>query len=253
MKFFWVVSGKKLKQYVIVFAAALFAVGITYAEKESITVFTQTSETAAIYKVETKEKKLALTFDISWGEERAIPILDVLKEKGVRKATFFLSAPWSQNHPEIVQQILDAGFEIGSQGYKHIHYSRLENDEIRAQIQKAHQILKEVTGTSPKLLRPPNGDIDKRVLEIAHDLGYTIVLWDTDSKDWLNPGVDQIVNNVVQNAHPGDIILLHASDSAKQTHLALPKIIDRLREQGYEFVTVSELISGANAKSTEID
>ncbi|MCG6197979.1 polysaccharide deacetylase family sporulation protein PdaB, partial [Anoxybacillus sp. LAT_38] len=74
------------------------------------------------------------------------------------------------------------------------------------------------------------------------EMGYTVIQWDTDSKDWINPGVDTIVNNVLSKAHPGDIVLLHASDSCKQTHLALPQIIDKLRADGYEFVTVSELI-----------
>lgn len=253
MKFFWILNGRKFKQYFVMFVAAIFAVGIAYAEKQDIAVFTLGNGPTAIYKVETKQKKLALTFDISWGEERAIPILDVLKQKGVKQATFFISAEWGKDHPDIVKRIMDQGYEIGSHGYKHINYSRLTDEEIRAEIQKADNVLQQMTGKKPALIRTPNGDIDKRVLNIADEMKYTIIQWDTDSKDWLNPGVNEIVQNVVKKAHPGDIILMHASDSCKQTHLALPTIIDNLRQNGYSFASVSGLIADTNVKSTELN
>ncbi|UFJ40698.1 polysaccharide deacetylase family sporulation protein PdaB [Brevibacillus humidisoli] len=255
MKHIYVISTKKLKQMFIIFTALLFAMGMAYVERDAIAVFTQgkAKEPQAIYKVDTKEKKVALTFDISWGEVRPGPILDILKKKNVNNATFFLSSPWSQRHPEVVKRIVKDGFEIGSHGHKYDYYSKYSDEEIRTQIGKAHTILTELTGKKPNLIRLPNGDYDKRVLEIANDMGYTVIQWDTDSKDWLNPGVDQIVKNVVSNAHPGDIILMHASDSCKQTHLALPTIIDQLRSQGYEFVTVSQLIAGSQVKLQEVN
>lgn len=256
MRFMYVVSAKKLKQMFIVIAAILFAAGIAYAERDTIAVVTEGAKSKApqaIYKVDTKEKKIALTFDISWGEVRAQPILDVLKEKNLTKATFFLSSPWSQRHTEIVKRIKDTGFEIGSHGHKHDNYSKYSEEEMRTQISKSHTILTELTGKKPNLIRLPNGDFDKRVLRVAAEMGYTVIQWDTDSKDWENPGVDQIVKNVVSKAHPGDIILMHASDSCKQTHLALPIIIDKLRAEGYQFVTVSELIAGSDVNSQEIN
>ncbi|UYZ13446.1 polysaccharide deacetylase family sporulation protein PdaB [Brevibacillus sp. WF146] len=253
MKFMFVLSAQRLKQVLIILTALLMAAGIAYAERDAITVISDSSKAPqAIYKVDTNEKKIALTFDISWGETRAVPILDILKEKKVNKATFFLSSPWSQRHPEIVKRIVDDGFEIGSHGHKHDYYSKYTDEEIRAQIGRAHTILTELTGKKPKLIRMPNGDFDKRVLRIADEMGYTVIQWDTDSKDWINPGVDTIVNNVLSKAHPGDIVLLHASDSCKQTHLALPQIIDKLRADGYEFVTVSELIAGSQVQSQEV-
>jgi len=137
------------------------------------------------------------------------------------------------------------GWEIGSHGHKHVNYSSLNDEEIRTQISTAHTMLTESTGTKPNLIRLPNGDFDKRVLRIANELNYSVVQWDTDSLDWKNPGVESIVNRVVDKAHPGDIVLLHASDSCKQTHEALPIIIDKLREKGYEFVSVSQLMKQA--------
>lgn len=241
MNFFYVINGKKLKRLLIVLATVLFTAGILYTEKDNVSVFSSSSP-SAIYNVVTNQKAIALTFDISWGDKRPGPILKVLQDKGIKKATFFLSSPWSKTHPEIVKQIVDAGYEIGSHGNKHVNYSTLEDEDIRKQIRTAHQTLLEITGKAPNLIRLPNGDFDKRVLKIADELNYTVIQWDTDSLDWMNKGVDNIVNRVVTKAHPGDIVLLHASDTCTQTHEALPAIIDQLRSKGYEFATVSELI-----------
>ncbi|MGO4181771.1 polysaccharide deacetylase family sporulation protein PdaB [Paenibacillus sp. TAF43_2] len=247
MNVFYVLNGRKLKRYFLVAIAVVFSIGIIYAERDNITVFAP-QQPAAIYSVPTDKKVVALTFDISWGDKRTEPILNVLKEKNIKQATFFLSSPWSQSHPEIVRKIQEAGYEIGSHGHKHDNYSKLSDEEIRKQITTAHTILSDVTGKQPKLIRLPNGDFDKRVLRIAEELQYKVIQWDTDSLDWMNIGTDKIINRVVTRAHPGDIILFHASDSVKQTHEALPIVIDQLREKGYEFVTVTDLIT-----QTEVD
>lgn len=234
--------------------AIFFALGIFYAEQENIQVFMPlNSGPAAIYSVDTDKKQLALTFDISWGEERTGPILDVLEQKGVKKATFFLSSPWAETHPDVVKRIADLGYEIGSHGHRHVNYSTLNEEQIRTQIRKAHQILTKLTKQEPNLIRYPNGDFDKRVLKISDQLGYTSIQWDTDSLDWMNPGKEKIINRVVSRAHAGDIILMHASDSSKQLHEALPVIIDKLQKKGYQFVTVSELIAGSQVELNPVD
>jgi polysaccharide deacetylase family sporulation protein PdaB len=202
--------------------------------------------------VKTSQKVIALTFDISWGEERTGPILDVLEQKKLKKATFFLSSPWAEAHPDLVKRIVDSGYEVGSHGHRHDNYSTYSEEQIRTQILKADQILTKLTGKKPNLIRFPNGDFDKRVLRIANQLGYKAIQWDTDSLDWMNPGKQKIIDRVVNKAHPGDIILMHASDSCQQTHEALPVIIDTLRDKGYTFVTVSELISGTQTNTKPI-
>ncbi|KAA8995924.1 polysaccharide deacetylase family sporulation protein PdaB [Paenibacillus spiritus] len=252
MNSFYVFSGRKIKRFFYAFAAALLAAGIVYVERGNITVFSDSTTPSAIYSVPTEKKLIALTFDISWGEKRPGPILQVLEDKKVDKATFFLSSPWSKTHPDIVASIKNAGYEIGSHGHKHVNYSTLSNEDIRTQILTAQTVLTDMTGKTPNLIRMPNGDFDKRVLQVATDLGYKVIQWDTDSLDWKNIGVQNIVNRVTTKAHPGDIVLLHASDSCKQTHEALPLIIDELRRQGYEFVTVSELINQGTAEGKEV-
>ncbi|TCW36719.1 polysaccharide deacetylase family sporulation protein PdaB [Laceyella sacchari] len=254
MNMFLVLSAKRLKSTFFIILALFFAMGIFYAENKNIQVFFPIDPgPSAIYSVETNKKQVALTFDISWGEERTGPILDVLEQKGLKKATFFLSSPWAESHPDLVKRIVDMGFEIGSHGHRHDNYSQYSEEQIRTQISKADRILTEVTGKKPKLIRYPNGDFDKRVLRIADQMGYKSIQWDTDSLDWMNPGKEKIINRVLKRVHPGDIILMHASDSCRQTHEALPVIIDSLRKQGYEFVTVSELIAGSEVKMKAVD
>ncbi|OEF96455.1 polysaccharide deacetylase family sporulation protein PdaB [Vulcanibacillus modesticaldus] len=254
MKYIWVLSAKKIKQTIIVLTALIFTIGIVYTEKENIPVFISSDGAKAIYSVNTDKKQIALTFDISWGNKRPDLILDILEENGMQgKVTFFLSSPWSKDHPEIVKRIVDGGYEIGSHGHKYVDYSKLTDQEIENQILKAHKILTELIGKEPNLIRTPNGDFDNRVLNIANRLGYTVIQWDTDSRDWVNPGVNEIINRVLKGVHPGDIILMHASDSSKQTQEALPIIIKKLKQEGYEFLTVSQLISNAKIESSEVE
>ncbi|MBU9710766.1 polysaccharide deacetylase family sporulation protein PdaB [Evansella tamaricis] len=252
MNFIWVWNAKSLKRYMVVAVAALFTAGILWTGQSQVPVFTTDDQPVAIYKVNAEDKRIALTFNISWGEERAIPILDTLKEHEIDNATFFISAAWAERHPEVVERMVEDGHEIGNHGFRHEHYTNWDDEKIKSDIQTSHRIIQEVTKEGPTYLRPPNGSFDERVLKIAENLNYDVIHWSIDSKDWENPGVDAIVENVTSQVTNGDIVLLHASDSAKQTKEALPQIIAELNEQGFKFTNVSDLISGAEVSTEEI-
>jgi polysaccharide deacetylase family sporulation protein PdaB len=252
MKIFWVINGQRFKQYLIIVVAAFFAAVIVFVEGNQLAVFLGGKGPQAVYKSDTDEKRVALTFDISWGDERAESILDVLKQNDLSSTTFFISGEWAERHPEVVERIVKDGHEIGSLGYRYRSYTKLEEKEIRQDITLSQQTIKEVSGETTSLIRPPSGHIDKRVLEIAEKMNQTVVLWSINPKDYDNPGVDQIVTNVTKELEGGDIILLHASDRAKQTHKALPLLIEELKNDGYSFVNVSELLAGTNSDSKEI-
>ncbi len=194
-----------------------------------------------LYQIDTAERKLALTFDISWGTQRNGPVLDVLKRYGV-KATFFLSGPWARRYPEVVRRIAAEGHEVESHGHQHVDFSGLGRDQVVDNIRSAHAILKELTGRDPRFIRPPNGDFNDQSIEVGRELGYETVIWSADSIDWKNPGVDVITNRVLKLAHPGAIVLLHASDSCKQTDQALPAILEGLQAKGYQFVLLEDLV-----------
>ncbi|MFZ5814497.1 MAG: polysaccharide deacetylase family sporulation protein PdaB [Bacillota bacterium] len=229
-------------------AAALVLVGTRFTRAEVVERNDAAPVSAAlqpnlrpIYSAKTEEKVVALTFDISWGHKMAPKVLDVLKQENV-KATFFLSGPWAKNHVELVKRIQADGHQIESHGQEHVDLNTLGRERAARNIAAAHSILQELTGRGPTYIRPPNGAFNKESVQAAKDLGYATVIWSVDSLDWKNPGVNVIVNRTVKLAHPGAIILMHASDSCKQTDQALPTVLRTLRQQGYRFVLLDELI-----------
>ncbi|SFE33662.1 polysaccharide deacetylase family sporulation protein PdaB [Paenibacillus algorifonticola] len=197
----------------------------------------------AVYRVNTKKKRIALTFDIGWGSRVPAPVLDALSANKVNKATFFLSSPWVLKHPRLARKIKTMGYEIGSHGQLHENYTEHSNRWITREVKSAGSAIRRATGVKCQLIRTPNGDMNHRVTRLLGSLGYYTIHWSVDSMDWTNPGVRTIIRNSTLNVKPGDILLLHASDSARQTAKALPFIIRKLRRKGFDFVTVSELLS----------
>jgi len=250
---FYALNGRALKKALIIVCSAFFTAVILYAYEANRSVFSLPSGPKAVYKVDNDRDEVALTFDISWGDENADKILDVLKEHRIKNATFFLSASWAERHPAVVKRIKEEGHEIGSMGYNFVNYTELENAKIRQDLMMAKKVFDTLGIKQIELLRPPGGNFNKNVLKVANSLGYTVVHWSIDSKDWLNPGTEQIVANVTNDLAPGDIVLLHASDSAKQTAKALPKIIAAMKENGYQNVSLSELLANGEAESKGVD
>ncbi|MHC0039166.1 polysaccharide deacetylase family sporulation protein PdaB [Pseudoneobacillus sp. C159] len=249
MNFFFVMNGKVLKQLALIIVLAFITAFLLYFENLGYSpVFSTKDGPKAVYR---GEKDIALTFNIGWGDEKAAPILDVLEKRGVKSATFFLAGSWAERHPDLVARMVKSGYEIGMLGYDYVDYSSIEDSEIRKDISKAQVAFGKLNIKDIKLLRAPTGHFDKRTLSIANRYGYTVVHWSVDSNDWDNPGVDIIVKNV-EKAGKGDIILLHASDSAKQTAKALPNILDSIDKKGLKLVSVSGMIANGSAYSSDI-
>ncbi|KYD11063.1 polysaccharide deacetylase family sporulation protein PdaB [Heyndrickxia sporothermodurans] len=248
MNFFMILSGKKLKHFLFIMVLSLFTALFIYSQTTAqVAVFSTKEGPKAIYK---GEKGIALTFNIGWGDQKAEPIIDTLVKNEVKSATFFLSGSWAERHPDIVEKIVKSGYEIGNLGYAYEDYTDLESEQIRKDIVKAQEVFKKLNVKNVKLLRAPTGHFDKKTLKIAEDLGLTVVHWSVNSEDWTNPGVKQIINNI-DKAKNGDIILLHASDAAKQTKSALPSIISKLKSRG-SFTNVSDMIANGKVKTTLI-
>ncbi|MFS0638124.1 polysaccharide deacetylase family sporulation protein PdaB [Mesobacillus foraminis] len=250
MNFFFVLNGKSIKQALVIVIAAFFTAWFFYAENiVQFPAFSTEDGPKAIYK---GEKDIALTFNIGWGDEKAEPILEILKKENVTAATFFLSGAWAERHPDLVSRIVKDGYEIGILGYDYKDYTEIEEDKVRRDILKAQEAFKKLNIKDIELMRAPTGHFDKRTLKIAERAGYTVVHWSLDSKDWTNPGVNEIVENI-SKAKKGDIVLLHASDSAKQTAEALPAVLDEIRSKNLKMVSVSQLIANGESNSSEIN
>lgn len=196
----------------------------------------------AIAGTQTSDKVVAMTFDHSWGNTFTPSILDTLQAKNV-KATFFLMGPWAKKYPDVAKRIQAEGHEIASHGHKHDNYGEKSGDWVREDIMTANRELEEIVGIRPTLLRPPNGSYSRDSLRVTEEVGMKTIIWNIDSLDWKNPGKDVIIDRVIKRLKAGGIILLHASDTPRQTADALPELIDRIRAAGYEIVTVGELLS----------
>ncbi|WP_113929424.1 polysaccharide deacetylase family sporulation protein PdaB [Bacillus sp. P14.5] len=246
MNVFYTLNARKVKQGVLILVISFFtALFIFTGSLSALPVFSTEEGPKAIYK---GDKGVSLTFNVGWGDEKTEPILEELEKQGVQSATFFLSGAWAERHPDIVEKINKQGYEIGSLGYAYKDYSDMDDAKVIQDLQKAQEVFTKLNIKDVNLLRMPTGHFDKRVLSIADKLGYTVVHWSVNSQDWTNPGVEQIVENV-SSAKKGDIVLLHASDSAKQTEKALPEIVKSLKSKG-DFISVSEMIANGKTKTT---
>lgn len=213
----------------------------------SDSAFFSNAKKLPIYCVKTDEPKVALTFDGAWGNEDTATLLEILDRQNV-KATFFFTGGWMEKFPEDVKTILSKGHEIGNHSENHKQMSTLTKEQCKEELQKAHDKIKNLTGIDMTLFRPPFGDYDDTVIEAANELGYHVIQWDVDSLDWKDYGKESIIHTVVDHKHLGNgsIILMH--NGAKYTKEALEALIMGVREKGYEFVKVSELIYTENYK-----
>ena len=192
-----------------------------------------------IYAVDTTEKEVAISFDAAWGAEKTPLILDILDRYEV-KTTFFLVGFWIDDHPDTLVDIAGRGHEIGNHTATHPHLNSLDKGAIKEELASVHEQIKAATGQTPILFRPPFGEYSNKVVEASQELGYYAIQWSVDSLDWKDLSAEAIYRRVIDNIHPGAIVLFH--NNATNTPEALPRILETLKAQGYQVVPVSRLI-----------
>ncbi|RDY26334.1 oligosaccharide deacetylase [Romboutsia weinsteinii] len=201
------------------------------------------------------EKIVALTFDDGPDKDYTPQVLDILKKHDV-KATFFVVGENVTWNPELIKREYEEGHEIGNHTFTHINVAKKAYGEIDKEISQTQEEVKKVIGQEPKLFRPPYRAISKNMCDIIKSKNMNIILWSNlDPRDWSNPGVGYIINTINNKVENGNIILLHDYNRVRvkrsQTIQALEVIIPALKEKGYEFVTVSELINRLENKNSD--
>ena len=188
------------------------------------------------------EKKIALTFDDGPHPEYTPRILSVLEEYSVT-ATFFLIGDNAAAYPEIVKKEVEMGCELGNHTKSHRHIKDLCYDELIKEMNDAESQIRSITGRSPNYFRPPEGVCTKNVGKAAMEKGYFVILWTVDTRDWEAPPANQIVKSVKENLRPGAIILFHDYVyGSSETADALKEIIPYVLSEGYEIVSLNELL-----------
>ena len=195
-----------------------------------------------------RSKQIALTYDDGPNDPHTLKLLDVLAKHGVR-ATFFMIGRYVQQRPDIARAVAQAGHVIGNHTFTHPLLIFESAAQTRRQLVDCHQALDEALGEHSNLFRPPFGGRRPATLRVARELGLKTVMWNVTGYDWNAPPAAVIEKKVARQLRGGDVILLHdgghralGADRA-QTVIATDNLIQRYKGEGYEFVTVEEMLA----------
>lgn len=186
-----------------------------------------------------RERKVAITFDDGPHPGFTPRLLALLKKHDV-KATFFVVGEMAERHPELVKAMSDDGHSVGNHTFHHVKLTRIRKDKVYIEIQACGEAIREITGKTPRLFRPPGGDFNNQVASIAGSLGYVTVLWTDNTHDYLNPGQAEVMERSTRWVENGSILLMH--DGSREMMAVLPGIIISLKKKGFRFVTIDEML-----------
>ncbi|NLB18471.1 MAG: polysaccharide deacetylase family protein [Syntrophomonadaceae bacterium] len=198
-----------------------------------------------ISQVSTTHKAIALTLDDGPNPEATLQILEILKQNDA-KATFFVLGLHAQDFPHLIKAIQIGGHEIGNHGFSHNIKAYNNISFAKSDIKQSEEAIIRITGTRPRLLRPPGGFLSRDLIKycLEEELQVITWTWQADYKDWKSANSSALAGQIVKGVQPGQIILLHDGGQNRQVLIkALTLALPELSELGYKFVTVSELLT----------
>lgn len=238
MKLFFI--NKKAVCAFFAFAAAL-SISLAFCAGSAKT--SKSGRKVPIYRVKTEKKAVAVTFDSAWDDSDLDEILPALKQYECR-ATFFTVGTFVDKYPERIKEMHENGNEIANHTDTHPHPNKLTEKELLDEIENCDKKIKAITGQKEVLFRAPYGEYNDTLVNVCENSGRFCIQWDVDSLDWKGLTPNEMENRILSKVQNGSIILLH--NGAKHTAKALPSILCELKNRGFEFVTVSELIYKQN-------
>ena len=193
-------------------------------------------------------KQAALTFDDGPDVYYTTKILDILRENNI-KATFFIVGQRAAKHPEMLKRIVNDGHSIGNHSWDHPDLNKLTAEQVKSEVERTDNIFFSIAAFHSHLFRPPYGAASRSVVNELASMGYKVIDWSVDTRDWAGTPPATIMNNVKKELKPGGIILEHCAggrnENLDNTVNALPEIISYIKELGYTFVTIPELLGSA--------
>lgn len=222
--------------------AMLFVCSVLFSLSQNSFAFVTTKK-VPVYKVDTPDRVVSLTFDAAWGADKTLGILDILDQYNV-KATFFLVGFWVDNFNDMVKEISSRGHEIGTHSETHPHMPTLSAQKIRDELTISSQKITALTGKKVELFRPPFGDYNNTLITECEQMGIIPIQWDVDSLDWKGLSASQIHDRVAKKADNGSIVLFHNnSDNILE---ALPLVIQTLQLKKFSFAPVGQVVYKTN-------
>ncbi|MBE6739190.1 MAG: deacetylase [Ruminococcaceae bacterium] len=230
------------KKHITLFCSLLLA--LTVCIIGTTVTFAGQERKLPIYCVECDKKQVAISFDAAWGNDDTEELIKILSDYNV-PATFFVVGAWVDKYPESVKQLSDAGHRVENHSNTHPYMTKLSSEQIKNEIDCCNEKIAKVTGRKPTLIRVPYGDYDNHVVETVENVGMYCIQWDVDSLDWKdNATPESIYKRVTKKVKNGSIVLFH--NDADHTPAALPNILKTLKDDGYEFVFIEDLILKEN-------
>lgn len=239
---FLIFNKQKIYTYIIsvIMVILLFCIaGTLTSEKQSIATSSTSETLLPIYKVQTEEKKVALTMNCAWNADDIDNILKTLEENQV-KITFFIVGEWAEKYPEAVKKIYEAGHEIGTHSDTHPHVNNLSYEENIEELENSNDKIESIIGTRTNLYRTPYGEYNQTVIQSAQDKGYYTIQWSLDTLDYTGITGEEMWNRIKDKINSGDIILMH--NGTDHTADSLDMILKNIKEQDLEIVKISDLI-----------
>lgn len=191
------------------------------------------------YKGNKEVNTIAFACNIDWGNEFIPEIINIFKEENIL-ITFFPTGNWSEKNEDLLKLIANSEHEIGNHGYSHKDYDKLNFVENKEEILKADKIIKNITGISPRFFAPPSGAFNEDTIKAAKESNYDLIMRSIDTIDWRDDSTkEKIIERVVSKAENSGIVLMHPT---KQTVEALPTIIQKLKQEGYEIGRITDVM-----------
>lgn len=236
---FCVIKSRTIKIFLaMVVVAVLLAVSFEGGAAAQVW-FGYSTRLVPVYRVDTQEKQVAISFDAAWGADKTQQIMQVLEEYNAG-ATFFLVGFWVDKYPEMVKAIDEAGFEIGTHSNTHPDMAKISQENIAKELDISSEKIKAITGKEVSLFRPPYGSYNNDLINACSQRNLIPIQWDVDSLDWKGLSAVDITSRVVDKVQNGSIILMH--NNADNVVDAVKMVLERLTNEGYKVTSVGDLV-----------
>lgn len=230
---------RKKTSIIIVFLLVVVLACTIISSKNTLEAFSYADKKLPIYSVDTEEKKIAITFDTTWGDDNVEEILNLL-DKYDAKATFFVIGLWADDFPDRVKEIDKRGHEIGNHSNKHPNMTNISKEKIIKELDITDAKLLELIGKTTNIFRFPEGAYNDLAVEAVESTGRKCIQWDIDSIDWKKEDPKTQYDRVIKKVEPGSILLFHTN--TEHTVESLEMVLEKLKSEGYKFVKTSDIL-----------
>lgn len=194
-----------------------------------------------IYKGNEEGAYVSLLINVAWGEEELDKMITILDRLGVR-ANFFIEGRYAENHKNQVLKLYNDGHVIGNHSYSHpSRWGGFTYEQYVDEIKKTNEVLSSIINEPITYFAPPAGEFNDRTLKATYDQGMYTIMWTADTIDWKGDSADVLVSRVMKKLEPGTLVLMHPKP---ETVIALESLITQLKEKGYQFKTIDEIVQG---------